>query len=146
MLAAITCHFNPIEYDNIVRNYWMFREDLQNVDLFTIELSFTDKFEVNDATQLQAQPAQIMWQKERLLNILVEKLPAKYDKIARLDGDILFQNANWAEAAEKKLDEFPLVQLFEFAYDTDSGLDLVKRTPGIVRGGLNPTEAKPGYA
>jgi hypothetical protein len=146
MLAAITCHFNPIEYDNIVRNYWMFREDLQGADLFTIELSFTDKFEIEDAIQIQARPDQVMWQKERLLNMLIQKLPPEYDKVAWLDGDVLFQNPNWAELTEKKLDEFPLVQLFEFAYDTDSNLDLVKKTPGIIRGGLNPTEAKPGYA
>lgn len=146
MLAAITCHFNPIEYENIVRNYWMFREDLQGVDLFTIELSFNNKFEIEDSIQISARPDQIMWQKERLLNILIGRLPEKYDKVAWIDSDVLFQNPDWAELAEKKLDEFPLIQLFEFAYDTDSSLDLIKRVPGIVKGGLNPTEAKPGYA
>lgn len=147
MLAAITCHFNPIEYDNIVRNYWMFREDLQGtVDLFTIELSFSDKFQIDDAKKITARPDQIMWQKECLLNALIKQLPHKYDKVAWLDADILFHDKNWVEAAEKKLDEVPLIQLFEFAYDTDSQLDLIKKTPGIIHGGMNPIEAKPGYA
>ena len=56
MLAAITCHFNPIEYENIVRNYWMFREDLKGADLFTIELSFTDQFEIEDAVHVSGKP------------------------------------------------------------------------------------------
>lgn len=146
MLAAITCHFNPIEYDNLVRNYWMFREDLQEVDLFTIELSFNGKFEVADAIQISGEPQHIMWQKERLLNLAVEKLPPQYDKVAWVDADILFQNPHWAEQTEEKLKKFPMVQLFEFAWDTDSNLDLTQKTAGIVKAGLNPTEAKPGLA
>jgi hypothetical protein len=148
MLAAITCHFNPIEYENIVRNYWMFREDLeaQDIKLHTIELSFNGKFEVEDAMHIEGTPKHIMWQKERLLNLLIEQLPPEYDKIAWLDGDILFNNKNWFEDAEKMLDEKPLIQLFEKGTATDANLDPVASMPSIAAAGLTATSARPGYA
>jgi len=146
MLAAITCHFNPIQYENIVRNYWMFREDLKGVDLFTIELSFTDQFEIEDATRVKGDSSQIMWQKERLLNLLIEQLPPKYDKIAWLDGDILFENDDWAKEAEEKLDDHPMIQLFEEGYATGSELQLLSKIPGIVHAGVEAENARPGLA
>lgn len=146
MLAAITCHFNPIQYENIIRNYWMFREDLKGVDLFTIELSFTDQFEIKDATHVKGSSAQIMWQKERLLNLLIEQLPSKYDKIAWLDGDIIFENDDWAKETEKKLDDHPMIQLFEEGHTTDSKLESLITTPGIVYAGAETKNARPGLA
>lgn len=146
MLAAVTCHFNPIDYENIVRNYWKFRTDLQCDDLFTIELSFNGKFEISDSIHIEAKPEQIMWQKERLLNIAIEQLPAKYDKVAWIDADILFLNPEWVKLTEEKLEKHPLVQMFEYGNDTDSNLNITKRTPGIIKAGINPTELKPGYA
>lgn len=146
MLAAITCHFNPIQYENIIRNYWMFREDLKGVDLFTIELSFTDQFEIKDATHVKGSSEQIMWQKERLLNLLIEQLPSKYDKIAWLDGDIIFENDDWAKEAEKKLDDHPMIQLFEEGHTTGYDLEPLSTTPGIVYAGAETKNAHPGLA
>jgi hypothetical protein len=149
MLAAITCHFNPIDYDNLLRNYWMFREDLPGgVDLFTIELSFNDEFAIPDSfVKIASTPRHIMWQKERLLNALIERLPAKYDKIAWIDADVLFDNKDWATEAESKLNHYPMVQLFENGCETDSELELVgNKIPGIVRGGVEIEEALPGRA
>lgn len=146
MLATITCHFNPIEYQNIVRNYWMFREDLKDVDLHTIELSFGNKIEIEDAVHIKGSQEHVMWQKERLLNVLIEQLPAKYDKIAWVDGDILFDNKNWVEDAEKALDEYPLIQLFEKGTSTDANLDPASSKPGIVAAGKATNAAQPGFA
>lgn len=146
MLAAITCHFNPIEYENIVRNYWMFREDYQGPELFTIELSFSDEFEIDDAIHVRGRPEHIMWQKERLLNLAIEQLPAKYDKVAWIDADILFDNKNWAEDAEKALDEHALVQLFETGTATDANLDPTNSMVSIASVGETRQSARPGFA
>ena len=146
MLAAVTCHFNPIEYENLVRNYWMFREDLKDVDLFTIELSFNGKFEIEDAIHIEGSPQHIMWQKERLLNLVIERLPAKYDKIAWLDADILFNNHRWAKQVENRLDRWPLLQLFENALETDTSLEPIASVPGVAYGGPQAREARHGFA
>lgn len=165
MLAAITCHFNPIQYDNILRNYWMFREALKGVDLFTIELSFNGEFAIEDAIHVEGQsdllyrprfrgrkpelrPVNkgIMWQKERLLNLLIDQLPNKYDQVAWLDGDIIFDNVDWAADTARKLDEFPMVQLFENGYTTNSQLELTRKIPGMVYAGVETKNARPGLA
>lgn len=128
MLAAITTYFNPISYDAITRNYWMFREAL-GVDLFTIELSFNNNFEIPDAIHVSGGTEHIFWQRERLLNLLLPSIPDKYDTIAWLDADILFENKKWAEEAERKLNEFRLVQLFDTLQITDHLLDAKNKIP-----------------
>lgn len=54
-----------------------------------------------------------MWQKERILNLALRKIPLSCKKVAWLDCDILFKNSNWAVEASKLLDDYPVIQLFE---------------------------------
>lgn len=48
-----TCHFNPIEYENIVRNYWMFREDLVGIDLFYHRTRTRPEAEKGDGSRMR---------------------------------------------------------------------------------------------
>ncbi len=132
MLAAVTCFFNPAGYQRIQDNYILFRENLSGVDLFTIELSFNGEFIIPDAVQIHGTDKNVMWQKERLLNILIEQLPEKYDKVAWLDADLLFENENWAEQADKLLDTVPIVQLFDKVYDTTPQDDIFAEYPSTI--------------
>ncbi len=71
MLWAITSFFNPAGYKNRLSNYHRFRSRL-NVPLVAVELSFTGRFELRDSDAeilIQISGADVMWQKERLLNI-----------------------------------------------------------------------------
>jgi hypothetical protein len=52
-----------------------------------------------------------LWQKERLLNRAMTKLPAQFKKIAWVDADILFENPDWAIQASELLNRFAVVQL-----------------------------------
>jgi hypothetical protein len=54
----------------------------------------------------------VLWQKERLLNVLLSLLPDKYTKIAWIDADILFSNPNWIPDTCDALDDSPVVQPF----------------------------------
>jgi hypothetical protein len=56
-----------------------------------------------------------MWQKERLLNVAIERLPPSCTKIAWLDADVLFENPAWALETARRLDDHPVVQLFDHA-------------------------------
>jgi hypothetical protein len=53
-----------------------------------------------------------MWQKERLLNLAIARIPDDWKAVAWLDGDILFENRNWAMEAAAQLDRHAVVQLF----------------------------------
>lgn len=121
MLAAVTCFYNPCNYHNIRRNYTLFREYLPpDLPLFTAELSFTGEFTIPAALHLQGSEQNLMWQKERLLNILIERLPPEYDMVAWLDADLIFLNDDWVSETIQKLQRYPVVQLFERVTDLDA--------------------------
>jgi hypothetical protein len=124
MLYCITSYFNPIGYQKFRDNYTQFRKHLQ-YPLITVELSFDNQpFFIDDAIHIRGNKNNVLWQKERLLNIAIENLPNNVDKIAWLDADIIFHNSNWYKETEKMLDSKPVCQLFEYIYE---------KTPDHVR-------------
>lgn len=111
---AITAYFNPANYQRRLSNYRIFRQHL-NVPLLTVELGFDGTFQLDpsDADRLiQLPKGSILWQKERLLNIAMKKLPDHVNKVVWLDCDIVFEQADWSNQAIALLDEFPLVQAY----------------------------------
>lgn len=114
-LWAITSYFNPAGYSSRLLNYRRFRARL-GVPLEAVELSFSGAFELRreDAEILiHLRGGDVMWQKERLLNIALRHVPPSAGKIAWLDCDVIFENPDWVERAERALDRFLLVQLFQ---------------------------------
>src|SRR3989339_7040 len=117
---GITVFFNPTGYKNKIENYRRFRESSkkQGLNLLCVELAFGGKnFEVSkeDADILvQLRGGDILWQKERLLNIGLERLPKDCDKIAWLDCDIIFENDNWLKETSQLLKKYVIIQPFSF--------------------------------
>lgn len=113
-LWAITSYFNPADYGRRLINYKHFRENLY-VPLVAVELSYDGTWDLddNDADILiRVEGHDVMWQKERLLNIALEHVPEYCASIAYLDCDIVFKNTCWASEAIELLDRHELVQLF----------------------------------
>ncbi len=54
----------------------------------------------------------VLWQKERLLNIGVQQLPDDCDKVAWLDADVLFARRDWAQETARLLESYVAVQPF----------------------------------
>ena len=124
-LWAITSYFNPVRYRRRLENYRVFREHLR-VPLVTVELSFDGRFELacNDADVLvQIQGADVMWQKERLLNIAATRVPSGCDDVAWLDCDIVFGTDDWVDQTLQALDKFSLVHLFQERHDLRGPFD-----------------------
>jgi hypothetical protein len=118
-LWAITCYFNPVGYRRRIQNYRTFRRRLA-VPLVTVELSFDGTFQLrrDDAdVVVQVHGGDVMWQKERLLNLALRWLPDQCDKVAWLDCDVVFGSDDWARQAELALDEFSLLHLFQERHD-----------------------------
>lgn len=116
MIGTVCCYFNPCHYENPKRNLDEFLRNYQGPDLHLIELSFDGNFETDAQIKIKGDPKRnLLWQKERLLNIAIKKLPKKYDKIAWIDTDVVFTNPLWHEKAEYMLENgFKVLQPFSW--------------------------------
>jgi hypothetical protein len=113
-LWAITCYFNPVGFRTRLANYKAFRRSLE-VPLLTVEWSTDGRFELSESDAdvlVQTQSSDLMWQKERLLNLGLRALPASVEFVAWLDCDVVFQVAGWWNEAQRELESSSLVQLF----------------------------------
>ena len=117
-LWAITSFYNPLHYRRRQFNYAVFRERLP-LPLLAVELSFNGQFELcaEDAEiVLQCASGDVMWQKERLLNLAVAALPRECEQVLWVDCDVIFQRTDFVEALTRGLEQFPLVQPFSLVH------------------------------
>ncbi len=115
MLAILTCYFNPSHSPYRLANYHQFRKEAQkeNADLYVIELAFgNDEFEItaNGENLKQIRTPDVMFQKERLLNILLDELSKKYTSVCWMDCDLVFAATNWSKRIEESLENYKITQ------------------------------------
>ena len=80
-----------------------------------VELSFDGRFDLGpDAAEIliRLRGGDVLWQKERLLNIAWQHVPPACGKIAWLDSDVFFTSDDWIDETAALLDEYPLVVPF----------------------------------
>lgn len=115
-LWIITTYFNSAGYKIKKVHYDTFAQSIaiSNLHLMTIECAFGDNpFELPPSPNIiQIRAKDIMWQKERLLNLAITYLPKECKKVVWIDFDIFFENANWAVETSSLLDQYPIVQPF----------------------------------
>lgn len=118
-LATCAAFFNPGRYRKLESNYRRFRDglDRQNVNPWIVEVAFGNDAFVLPAGEvaLQLRSNSVLWQKEAALNAVIRSLPAKYDKVAWIDADLIFEEDDWSHRVSTALDEFSLVQCFSEA-------------------------------
>jgi hypothetical protein len=115
---AITSYFNPAGFKRRRINYRRFRERMA-LPLLALELAFDRPFELSpgDADILiQLRGGDVMWQKERLLNLALDALPPECDTIVGVDCDVIFADDAWIEKTTRLLDGFALVHPFSLLY------------------------------
>jgi hypothetical protein len=105
-LWAITSYFNPQHYQRRLLNYRLFRERM-TAPLITVELA------LNGEVMVQLPGRDVLWHKERLLNIALNAVPPDCRKIAWVDCDVVFQQPDWARLTSDLLDRVALVQPFQ---------------------------------
>ena len=113
-LWAITAYFNPVGYRRRRENFRIFRARLQ-VPLVAVELGFEGRFDLRDADAdilIRVADGDVMFQKEQLLNLAVQHVPAECRHVAWLDSDIVFERGDWMDDALDALSRHGLVQLF----------------------------------
>ncbi|HTS86184.1 MAG TPA: hypothetical protein VMG61_13835 [Usitatibacter sp.] len=124
-LWAVTCFFNPQGYRRRVANFREFRARLA-APLIAVELAFDREFTLSDSDAervVRVRGGDVMWQKERLLNVGIGHLPAECEAVAMLDCDIVFGRSDWPREAELALERAHAVHLFRDAYFLRPGME-----------------------
>jgi len=113
MLAIITNYYNPNNNPQRLKNYKLFLEKMNNLNLYTLELNQNININKINNISIKNISTNCIWQQYRLINILIENLPRKYKSVAWIDCDIIFEDENWIKKTEKCLENFLFVQTFD---------------------------------
>jgi hypothetical protein len=116
LLWSITSYFNSAGLPSRRDNYRRFRRQMAS-PLLTVELTHGDEpfaLARDDADILvQLRGGDVVWQKERLLDLALARLPESCRYVAWIDCDVVFARPDWPELALLALERSRLVQLFE---------------------------------
>jgi hypothetical protein len=137
-LAVITTRYNPMGYHAPAENFKRFADGIADagLPLYVAELALDDDpftvlcpdsdsrgdyhGEATRVLQLRGSRARnMLWQKERLLNLLLAKLPewdSDIDAVCVFDSDVIFPNPDWADQIRQALETNEAVQPFRDIY------------------------------
>jgi hypothetical protein len=118
---GIITYFNPSGYGSKPQNLLrcLLRLRKQGLKVLVIEAALGTEVPMlpsgiaDELVQLQG--GDTLWQKERLLNEAVSRLPPSCDKVVWLDGDILFREPTWIEKVADLLEHYVVVQPYSYA-------------------------------
>lgn len=118
-MLALTSYYNPLQGPLRRLNYRTFRRHL-GIPLMTVEWSRDGHFDLEkgDAEHLiQVSGGDLLWQKERLLNIGLSRAQSiGFHKVAVLDSDIVFKNHDWHKDVSQQLERDEFIQCFQTAH------------------------------
>ncbi len=121
MILALTTYFNPLNAEDRYQNYRVFREHIKKAELplHCLEIAFNDEpFQLDDSDAeklIKLRAKDLMFQKERALNILLDEADVKYDKILWIDADIVFLENSWPTRLRAALEKNVIVQPYQYA-------------------------------
>lgn len=157
-IAVINCFFNPLGYKNLTKNWYTFFTEISkfDVDVHTIELGY-GKFFLPEDKYIRRITANLefttIWQKERLLNILIGEIAQDYDAICWIDADIVFENDLWIDGLRETLEKYEWCQLYEnsFWQNSDESKTFYRKSCGWAYhkqqpAFLNFVRSHPGFA
>lgn len=141
-LYVITPVFNPFGFQSRRRLYHNFAKHMADsgAKLFTIELAFGDKpfvvTSADDPMNAQLRSSEILWHKERLINIAYERLlhvvpDARF--IGWFDSDVTFVNPDWVGQSVHKLTHLDVIQPFSSATNLNGNEDFMWNCPSSFR-------------
>lgn len=115
-MAICLVFFNPVKSKRILMNYFYAKSlhEREGFPVFTMELVYEGESpEIPDAFHVKSKS--IMFHKENLYRLLVQKIPRHYTKLAFLDSDVYFKSSSWYQETSTLLDTHTIVQPFETA-------------------------------
>lgn len=111
-LAVVTAYFNPQRSWQRLANLQRFVDDLHGIPVYVVEgrSPDADPLTLPSATIWSVPCRDVLWQKERLLNWAIERLPPDVDAVGWWDADVLFDRSDLAAAILDGLARWPVLQ------------------------------------
>lgn len=123
-LYVLTTVFNSARYRTRWKHYGNFARMVSHypdVEHYTVELAFGDReFAVTDSRNprhLQLRTNCELWHKERSLNLLAQRLPHDWRKLAVIDADVFSTRPDWFDETKHALEHYSVVQMWSQAHD-----------------------------
>lgn len=119
-LCVVSSYFNPQGLKSKINNYRKFAKSLkkQGAQLAVVECVFKGKTpELSEADcdhYFRIYGGDLLWQKERLLNIAVKRLPDSIDRVVFCDCDVIFCDNHWLRKAASLLENYRVIQPYSF--------------------------------
>lgn len=123
LLHVVTCVANPLRWESRVRLYRQFEQHMldSGVHLTTVECAYGERpFEcagTSGVNHVGVRSRTLVWNKEALINIGMNRLPEGWQYMAWLDADIFFRRCDWAKATVHALQQYDVVQPWSDCYD-----------------------------
>ena len=121
----VTSYFNPCRYRTRRENFELFAANLRAIGakLFVVELAIEGgAFELPLPTHgLRIMCGSKLWQKERMLNLAIERLPSDCRKVVWLDCDLMFEDPNWLVSTSQALETYAVLQPFSECIRLEQG-------------------------
>ena len=113
-LVALTSYYNPFLGEHRRHNYHVFRRNL-GVPVVTVEWSRDGRFDLTQGdadVMIRVEGGDLMWQKERLLNLGLARIRAGglARDVAIVDADVVFAASDWDQRVSAALDACPIIQ------------------------------------
>jgi hypothetical protein len=113
-MAVILTYCNPANSVRILQNFLQVQHFLQkaHIPVYVGEVAFgTDAFLLKEAA-VQLRTSSYMFYKENLNKLVEQQIPAIYTKLCMMDANILFEQTDWYDTVQQKLDEVQVCQPF----------------------------------
>lgn len=133
---VLTTIFNPANFDRRIELYNNFKMHMADagVQLWTVEVAQGDNpFRVTDPSDprnLQLRTNEVLWHKERSLNLLAQRLPSDWEQVCWIDADVEFPNWRgehaWYREAWRQLQLYKIVQLFHTCIDLGPNYEVLE--------------------
>lgn len=114
MIAAVTNYYNPSNRQRKRDNLDRMMSGLKDIPLYVIEAAFgDDQFTLpEDDRTIRVRSPHYIWQQYRLVNLVIQRLPDRFDRAVWIDADILFDDPDWHRKMADMLDSYKIVQSY----------------------------------
>jgi hypothetical protein len=150
MLHVVTAYSNPMRSRNREALHRRFVDHMlkSGVDLTVVECAFGNLPHAMGDPRVRHVPVRaraLSWTKENLINLGIARLPADWNYVAWIDGDVTFRRTDWVDATVHALNLHDVVQPWSDCYDLGPNGEHLATHRSFARQVRDGCRLTPGY-